>query len=211
MKKLQRFFDDVIKNNPKKLVQWSEAFVKNAAKNSPPQIGKASISREFYTRPILNLIKLARGEYNAYRFTQQDSIALKNKMIFKIINTKKGVKKNTAFGYAKTQAQAKKLAKIQTRGNLRYQWGKNLNDIGGKIPTSILALQRKAKALKDLDYNKIYFTDNKSTVIIQNAADFATEGVLSIAIKAGLRNVRRLVNKYRKQISAKIDDFNRKN
>lgn len=60
-----------------------------------------------------------------YYGTKEDAEQLrKHKMKFKVLNTKKGVAKGTAFAYTKTVSQAKKASKIANRGLSRVMWRK---------------------------------------------------------------------------------------
>ena len=60
-----------------------------------------------------------------YYGTKEDAEQLrKYKMKFKVLNTKKGTPKGTAFAYTKTIGQAKKAAKIANRGLSRVMWRK---------------------------------------------------------------------------------------
>ena len=102
-------------------------FIKTASKFTPPNIGRNSIEKKYYTRPILDLIKLVRGQYDNFRATEEDRQQLKNKMKFKVVYTKAGIKKNTAFAYTKSMALAKKAAKIANRGISRVMWRKKFN------------------------------------------------------------------------------------
>lgn len=108
------------------LVKTSPEFVKAAVKYTPPNIGKNSIEKRFYERPVLNLLKLIRGEYHDYKPSREDGLQFRNGMRFKVINTKHGVKKGTAFAYCKTISAAKKSQKIATRGLARVMWRQRL-------------------------------------------------------------------------------------
>ena len=104
-------------------------FATAAAKYTPPNIGKANIDKKYYDRPIQDLAILARGGYPRYHASKKDFQMLRNGYKFRIMNTKYRHRKDEAvFAYAKGINEAKKLARIQTRGLSKYSWGANLNN-----------------------------------------------------------------------------------
>lgn len=154
-KNVQRFIDDVQNETVDILRKVTPDFVSQAAKYTPPNIGKNSIEKKYYTRPILVLSKLIAGEYNGITPSNIDIGQYKKKMKFKVLYTKSGVKKGTAFAYCKTISQAKKAAKIVNRGISRVMWGKNLETQGIKPPVSIQRLINRSPNISRYNYNSI--------------------------------------------------------
>lgn len=112
-------------------------FVETAAKFSPPNIGKANIEQKYYYRPIYKIEDLAKGlirteKGRVLHATREDFAALRAGMKFKIVNTKHGTKKGTAFAYTKGINEAKRLARIENRGLTKYSWGSLLNTFVGQ-------------------------------------------------------------------------------
>lgn len=111
-------------------------FAQTAAKYTPPNIGKANIDQKYYSRPIYNLIDLAKGlivngRGRRVHATKEDFAALRNGFKFKIINNKYRApreEKRHAFAYTKGINEAKRLARIERRGLSKYSWGANLNN-----------------------------------------------------------------------------------
>ena len=199
---IERIINNIQGNTKEILIQASTEFAKAAAKYTPPCIGKNSIEKRFYTRPILVLVKLVKGEYPDYTATQQDIEAMKKKMKYKVLNTKSGVKKGTAFGYCKTKSEAKKMAKIANRGLARVLWGKSLTDIDAKIPNNIVRLMAKAPDMtkKKLSVTTYSSQNEQETVTIQNKfSRLASFG--KFAEKHGLKKVSNFINKKVKQLS----------
>lgn len=103
-------------------------FSQVAAKYSPPNIGKANIDNKYYYRPIYKLEDLAKGLVRTERgrrvhATREDFAALRAGMKFKVVNTKYGTKKGTAYAYTKGITEAKRVSRIQNRGLTKYSWG----------------------------------------------------------------------------------------
>lgn len=143
------------------LIRVSTDFADGAAKATPPSIGKASIEKKYWTRPILVLGLLIRNKYPNYKPVKEDYDQYRKKMKYKVLYTKSGIKKGTAFAYTKTKAQAKKAAKIETRGLSRVMWGKNLTSIGATVPNSILKILSKSTRLNSLNFNTVKLTSDK--------------------------------------------------
>ncbi len=110
-KKVNEFMTETQGKTKDILVTVAPDFSNYAAKYTPPDIGKNSIEKKFYTRPILVLSKLLAGEYPDHEPTAEDEEQIKHHMKFKVLYTKTGMKKGTAFAYTKTIAQAKKSGK----------------------------------------------------------------------------------------------------
>lgn len=76
-------------------------------------------------------------------------------MIYKVLNTRSGAKKDDAYAYCKRKGELKKLIKISTRGLARVMWGKDLPRIGVSVPSSLLNLMKKSNKLNTLNFNEI--------------------------------------------------------
>ena len=103
-------------------------FSQTAAKYTPPNIGKANIEEKYYYRPIQDLVLLSKGEYAPYHATKADYAALRAGYKFRVLNTKKGHKRNEVYAYCKGINEAKRASKIAMRGLSKYSWGANLNN-----------------------------------------------------------------------------------
>lgn len=184
------------------LVDASPQFVKAAQKYTPPNLGKSSIEKRFYSRPILFLLNLVRyGSIGKFKCTDEDIQMFRKGFKYKVVNTRGGSKFGHSIGFTKTQAQAKKLAKIQTRGLTRAMWGKQLTKIGAKIPNSILSLMRKAKKISTLNLNEVKISSNEKQTEVQITNKAAeNQRFVSIAISRGLKAVQRYIMKQLKKI-----------
>ena len=172
------------------LIRNAGAFAEAAAKYTPPSLGKNSIDKAKYFRPILVLSRLVNGGYSKYKPTQEDINQLRKKMVYKVLNTKTGVKKGTAYAYCKTKGQAKKLSKIRTRGLARIMWGKNLEKIGAKTPNSILRLIRKSPDVNTMNYSKqsIINSSDETSLTFENSAKFI-ERIADLGKRQGERKI----------------------
>lgn len=104
-------------------------FATEAARFTPPNMGKSTIEDKYYYRPILTLIKLVRGEYRRTYATPQDKEMLKQGYNFKVLNTRyKKHQKGEAYAYTKDIKEAKTLSRIKNRGLARYSWAGALNN-----------------------------------------------------------------------------------
>lgn len=184
------------------LIRVSTDFADGAAKATPPSIGKASIEKKYWTRPILSLALLVRNKYPKHKAVPEDYVQFRKKMKYKVLYTKSGVKKGTAFAYTKTKAQARKAAKIETRGLSRVMWGKNLPSIGAKVPNSILKILAKSTKLNSLDFNtvKLSSSSDEQSVEITNKVT-AIERYAKKAELAGYRKVSNSLMREMKQIA----------
>lgn len=183
------------------MIDAAPEFSKAAQKYTPPNLGKTSIQKRLYQRPIVFLLNLVRfGAVGKYKCTDIDIQMFRKGYKFKVVNSRNGGK-TQAVGYAKTHAQARKLAKIQTRGLLRAMWGKNLADIGAKVPNAILSLMRKGKKISQLNLNtvKLKTEENNHQVQITNKAA-NSERFVSIAINRGLKAVQNFIVRQLKKI-----------
>lgn len=172
------------------LIRNAPKFVEAAAKYTPPSLGKNTIDKAKYFRPILVLSRLVNGGYSQYKPTQEDIQQLRKKMVYKVLNTKSGVKKGTAYAYCKTKGQAKKLSKIRTRGLARIMWGKNLEKIGAKTPNSILRLIRKSPDVNTMNYSKqsIINSSDETSLTFENSAKFI-ERIADLGKRQGERKI----------------------
>lgn len=202
---IERLINKIKGNTKEILIEASSEFAKQASKYTPPCIGKNSIEKKYYTRPILVLKTLINGGYADFKATKQDVEQFRiNKMKFKILNTKKGVEKDTAFGYCKTKSQAKKMAKIANRGLARVLWGKSLPEINAQIPNNIFRLMNKSPNMtnKRLSITSYDQKDEEETITINNKfTNLSSFGKL--AQKHGLKKVTSYINKKIKQIAEK--------
>ena len=172
------------------LIRNAPKFAEAAAKYTPPSLGKNSIDKAKYFRPILVLSRLVNGGYSQYKPTQEDINQLRKKMVYKVLNTKTGVKKGEAYAYCKTKGQAKKLSKIKTRGLARIMWGKNLEKIGAKTPNSILRLIRKSPDVNTMNYSKqsIINSSDETSLTFENSAKFI-ERIADLGKRQGERKI----------------------
>lgn len=188
-KNVNKFIDDAKVKSRQILVKITPDFVQAAMKYTPPDMGHSVIKKERYMRPILNLIKLVRGEYDGYLPTQEDAHELRyNKMKYKVLYTKQGIKKGTAFAYTKKIGQAKKAAKIANRGISRVMWGKDLGAIGAKTPVSLERLIMKSPNINKHNFNEISINqigDETSVEITNKVAQI--ERYAKIAEKRGYK------------------------
>lgn len=184
------------------LIRVSTDFADGAAKATPPSIGKASIEKKYWTRPILVLGLLIRNKYPNYKPVKEDYDQYRKKMKYKVLYTKSGIKKGTAFAYTKTKAQAKKAAKIETRGLSRVMWGKNLTSIGATVPNSILKILSKSTRLNSLNFNtvKLASANDEQSVEVTNSVT-AIERYAKKAELAGYRKVSNSLMREMKQIA----------
>lgn len=189
-KNVNKFIKDAQDKTTDILINVAPDFANYAAKYTPPCVGKNSIEKKYYTRPILSLIKLVAGEYEDQTATDEDRKQLKNKMKFKVLYTKAGMKKGTVFAYTKTISQAKKAAKIVNRGISRVMWGKELSKIRADVPSSLQRLIKKSPNINRYDYNKVNITkeNDETSVNITNSVKHI-ERYAKIAEKYGYKKV----------------------
>ena len=157
-KNAEKVIADIQSETKDILIRVSTDFADGAAKATPPSIGKASIEKKYWTRPILVLGLLIRNKYPNYKPVKEDYDQYRKKMKYKVLYTKSGIKKGTAFAYTKTKAQAKKAAKIENRGLSRVMWGKGLTSIGAAIPNSIVRILSKSTNINNLNLSSAKLT-----------------------------------------------------
>ena len=64
------------------LIRNAPKFAEAAAKYTPPSLGKNTIDKTKYFRPILVLSRLVNGGYSQYKPTQEDIQQLRKKMVY---------------------------------------------------------------------------------------------------------------------------------
>lgn len=188
--------DILIRNAPK--------FTEAAAKYTPPTLGKNTIEKTRYERPVLVLSRLVNGGYSDFKPTQEDINQLRKKMVYKVLYTKAGVPKGTAYAYCKTKGQAKKLSKIKTRGLARVMWGKGMEQIGAKTPNSVLRLMKKSPDIASMNYSKqsIINSNDETALIFENSAKFI-ERIADLAKRQGFKKIMNAILKDLKQMANK--------
>lgn len=203
-KNVNQFMIEAQSRTKEILVNVAPDFSSNAAKYTPPNMGKGSIEKKYYTRPILLLTKLIAGGYDGLTANAEDREQLKKKMKFKVLYTKSGIKKGTAFAYTKTMAQAKKAAKIINRGLSRVMWGKDLQSIGSNVPASLQRLIRKCPGLSNLNFNKVSIRseNDETSVVVENDVK-NVERYAKIAEKYGYKKVSSSIMREMKKIAEK--------
>ena len=162
MKILHEMGGDIHKICRESVLKSASVFASAAQKNTPPEIGKASLKRPWYFRQIKSLKEIAKNKHG----NSTDYEMLRKGYLFKVfrmsqgsLNTPKEWSK--AVAYAKTMADAKKLAKIETRGLWRAMWGKSLYEIGAEVPTTIKNLLLKSPKLQNMDFNEVKLNETE--------------------------------------------------
>ncbi len=201
---LEELKKNFYKNFDSLLVELAQYFVAGAVKATPPSIGKTTIEKRFWTRPILSLALLVRNRYPKYKATKEDYRQYHKKYKYKVLYTRRDLPKNVAYAYTKTKGDARKAAKIETRGLSRVMWGKNLGDIGAKVPNSILKILAKSPKLNSLNFNtvKMIKKDTSRAVEITNSVK-DIEDYAKKAEFAGYRVVSRTLQRKLKELSEK--------
>lgn len=126
-------------------------FSQVAAKYTPPNMGRANIEEKYYYRPIQDLSKLAKGEYPPYHATKADYAALRDGYKFRVLNTKKGHKKNDVYAYCKGINEAKRASRIAMRGLAKYSWGSMINNTQEDMINQL----NKGIAVQDIDIYQV--------------------------------------------------------
>ena len=185
------------------LVKTAPIFVSTAARWTPPSMGKSTIEKKFYERPYLILARLVKGGYAKMKPTKEDVEQYKRKMVYKVLDTRKGKPKGTAYAYCKTKGELKRLLKIETRGLARVMWGTDLESIGAQIPSSILRLIKKAQKLKHLNFNEINISseEDETTLNVINSA----KNIDSIASMAKAQGFKKIMNAIMKELKKLVD------
>ena len=160
---------------------------------TPPNIGKTTIEKKYWTRPVVYIPSLIKSG----SATKEDIEMLRKGFLYKVIHTKAGVKKGTAFAYCKKLSQTKKFAKIATRGMSRVMWGKNLGKIGAKVPANISALLKKSPKLQQINLNDVKLDDRLQivTVEVTNKDMNVSQSARQIAINQSIKKFKNDINK----------------
>lgn len=179
-----------IKDDTVETVKYcANVFSNAAAKYTPPSIGKNSIEKKYYERPFLVLIRLIRGGYAGKTASEEDREQYKNGMVYKVLDTRKG--KSDTFAYCRTKGQLRQLRRIANRGLSRVMWGKDLEEIGVKVPAAITRLIGKSPNLTKLDFNDNRMETNDDVVEVEIENDVANiERYARFAEKKGYDKVR---------------------
>lgn len=140
----------------------ASAFAHSAAKYTPPDISQDKIKKERYYRPIFNLKELI----DSGKAIQLDIWQYKKGKRWKVIDDKQ----HKVLAYTSSQSEAKKIAKIETRGLLKVMWGKEMPDIGGNVPAALQRLIGKSPQLRPLPYNRVTLEseNGETSVEIEN-------------------------------------------
>ena len=172
-KKAEQVRQIMLAETAESLKYIANVFANQAAKFTPPNIGKQTIEKRFYTRPYLILSRLVKKYYPKHFPTPEDYKQWRAGMVYKVLYTKKGKPRGTAFAYCKTKQELKKLTRIVNRGLSKVMWGKNLGDIGANVPVALQRLMKKSPNLKNLPYNKVRLEQNDAitAVDIENEAE----------------------------------------
>lgn len=187
------------------LKSLAKTFCVTASKYSPPgnhgkKLGTANIDPKYYYRPIVDLLKAAKDP-NIW-LKKEDYQKIRQGYKFKVIYDKFREKRRT-LGYAKSMRAAKRLARIQNRGLLKYSWGSIVNNFSGKVikqsqtateysldnkiglyettlPSSFRLLAQKSPNIQryrwgDIRVNPIDMANGKWRVTLTNNAEYAGE------------------------------------
>lgn len=146
------------------LATATATFARWASVKTPPNPGDMTLSKsqenfeKLYYRPILFLPKLVKGKLNGFTATSADREALKQRFLYKIVNTKDGESKS-AFGYAKTMTEALELSRIANRGLNRAAWGINVHQIGAKEVKEITEVLQQSPSIAEHagEINSVFF------------------------------------------------------
>lgn len=183
------------------LINSSTQFSAGAATYTPPSMKKAVIEKKYWTRPVAYIPTLASRN----RATPEDIEMLRKGFLFKVVYNKSGVKKGTAFAYCKKLSQTKKFAKITTRGLSRVMWGKDLNQIGAKVPTVITSILKRSKDVAKYDLNEVKLVAQQKDIyvvnIVNNVANI--QRYAKIALNQGYLRAQKAINKELKKIAEK--------
>lgn len=211
IKKTEEVVDITKKNTKDVSLAIMPDVVSTIARFTPPSIGKNSIQKRFYTRPILYLPQLVRGKIDGHRANAADYVQLRSGMLYKIVYTKRGVKRHQAFAYSKSINQAKKLAKIQNRGMARVMWGKTLGDINVNTPNTILRLMRKSPNMTSLSLSKTYIQTKNDLANIEITIENKSQNISNYGKDALRQGYKKFHNMYIRRMKEKISDTVTKN
>lgn len=207
----------------------ARVFVDEAAKFTPPNMGKSYIDNRLYYRPVQDLQKLKNGEYPPWKITKADLRAMHQGYKFRVLNTRVGHKKNEVYAYTKGINEAKRVSRIKNRGLLRYVWGdaliNNSEELKRKVkenpgepyhfyntdlPPQFQRLARKSPSITKIHFANIQIDNNLPDGIridIDNRIAHG-EGFYSIAMKRGAMKaqmwMRRLFNNIKNGAEDKV-------
>ena len=85
-KNLEELRQEIAEDTKDILIRNAPKFAEAASKYTPPDIGKNTIDKAKYERPILILSRLVNGGYYQYKPTQEDINQLRKKMVYKVLN-----------------------------------------------------------------------------------------------------------------------------
>lgn len=195
-KEIQKAAAELHQEAKESLLKSASVFASAAQKFTPPfnygASSSASIPKKFYYRQVKSLKEIAKlREGNT-----QDYEMLRKGFLYKIFRTSEGSLNvprnyNKAYAYARTAQEAKRLARIETRGLMRAMWGKNLYEIDAKVPTTIKNILMKSPKLEGMEYNDVSLKDEGDgwTVEITNKScppklgDMIADKAMSITMK----------------------------
>lgn len=200
-------------------------FVDTAARFTPPNMGHANIEEKYYYRPVQQLSKLAKGEYEPYHATKEDFAAMRAGFRFRVLNTKLGHKKNEVYAYTRGINEAKRVSRIQNRGLARYTWGDALNnhseeifqmqaERGGKIvetdlPPIFHRLAKKSPNITKYHFGYAYgsYVRGKDAHVEIGLVNKLTnkQGYATIAVEKGTVAVNRYINKLFGKIKNRLE------
>ena len=123
-------------------------FVQWAARYTPPDMGKKTISPERYMRVVLYLANEVRREGNRDR--ARDIEMLRAGFRFKMYKKIPGVRRMRPEYFIKLNAEQRRMMKITTRGLLRYSLGDSLERGGLKMPSNVRSIGAKSRYLRTL-------------------------------------------------------------
>lgn len=114
----------------------ARAFLQAASKYSPPgkngqMLGTTSIDPKYYYCKIYDIQKMQKDPVQRLKLVPNDLNHLRVGQKFKVVRNQYR-KKPELLGFRKTMVGAKKLARIQNRGLMKYSWGTLLNNFSGK-------------------------------------------------------------------------------
>lgn len=188
LKELGAFAQDALK-------KAASAFAHFAARYTPPDIGQDKIKKERYYRPIFNLKELI----DSGKAIPLDRIQYSKGKRWKVIDDRN----HKILAYTSSQADAKKIAKIETRGLMKTMWGKNFDKADMPVPVALQRLLAKSPQLRPLPYNdvKMDVKDGIAEVEIENKAT-NIENVSKLAEAHGYRAAEKTL----KTIQTKLDE-----
>ena len=188
LKELGDFAQDALK-------KAASAFAHYAARYTPPDIGQDKIKKERYFRPIFNLRELI----DSGKAIELDKFQYSKGKRWKVIDDRN----HKILAYTSSQAEAKKLAKIETRGLMKTMWGKNFDKADMNVPVALQRLLSKSPQLRPLPYNNVKM-DMKAGVAEVEIENKATniEKVSKLAEAHGYRSAEKTL----KTIQTKLDE-----